>query len=423
MSNQRRMQRLNRPKTTTVGSTTSDYTSISRPFPFRLRISHADMTVNSSFWRDAFWTLFSVPFSVLTAFYLDEPRPERVQLESSSPSDVLPASDDDATNPVPEAPDSTSGPTRPPQSRSWFASLSRRGSSNVSLNELAQKQKTPPPSPSEQLAGVQSPHSTAAAAVSTTPQPDERFDNAPVIPFVSEPQAANAGQPESETKLIPRKRAWFAPSSSSSSLPSKRASKLRPTDEPSPFMDSARKDLPIPATTQPPVMNVIPPTPPKLELAKVEGGPPSETAPVPMPATRKWFSSASSPQARSPEMETRAVSPSASSQTGANPSSLDDQAPNLASSASAGASSESVSLPVMLSADTSQNLSSLSPSASLFSLTIPFLGRPKVPLERVTLSVPHASDIQSEPDTSPLPAMEKAESAPEAAGEFSQNDD
>lgn len=318
-----------------------------------------------------------------------------------------------------------SGPTVALQSRSWFASLSRRGSSNVSLNQLAQK--TPAPPPIEQPTGVQPAHSTPATAVSTTPPPAERPDNnSPVVPFVSELQAlaANAGQPESETKLVPRKRAWFAPSSSSSSssLPSKRVSKLRPADEPSQTMDSARKDLPTSETTQPPVMNVIPPTPPKPELARVEGGPPPETGPVPIPATRKWFSSASSPQARSPEMETGAVSPStrSSSQAGANPSSPGDQAPNLAS-ASAGPSSESP--PVMLSAGSSQNLSSLNPSASRFSLTIPFLGRSKAPLERATPSVvPHANEVRSQPDTSLLPAVEKAEAMPEGTGEFSQND-
>ena len=372
------------------------------------------MAVNSGFWRNAFWTLSSVPFSVLTSCYLDEPQSERVQLESSSlpnATDVLPASNGDATNLAPEAPDPMPGPTLAPQPRSWFASLSRRSSSNVALNELAQK--TPPPPPGEQPAGVQSVQSTAAAAVSTTLPPDERASE---IPFASEPQemAANAGQPESETKLIPRKRAWFAPSSSTASLTSNRVSKLRHTDGPSLPVDTTRKDLPIPETTQPPVMNIIPPTPPKLELARVEGGPLSEAAPVPIPVTRKWFSSASPPQARSPEMETRAVLPSASSQSGA-PSSLDDQATNLASaSVSAGLSSESVS-----SAD-SQNLPALNSSASRFSLTIPFLGRPKVPLERPTPSAPHANDIRLEPDTSPLPEVEKAETAPEATGEFSQ---
>ena len=350
-----------------------------------------------------------------------------MQLESlpfSNATDVSPAPHGDPTTPAPEAPDPMSGLTVAPQSRSWFASLSRRGSSSVSLNQLAQK--TPVPPPSEQPAVAQSAHSTAAMAVSTTPPLDEHPDNACVTPFVSEPQAlaANAGQPESETKLIPRKRTWFAPSSSSSALSSKRASKLRPADEPPSPMDSARKDPPIPETTQPPVMNVIPPTPPKLDIAKVEHVSPSETVPVPIPATRKWFSSASSPQARSPEMETRAVSPStsSSSQAGANPSSPDGQAPKL-TSASAGPSSESVSLPVMFPADSSQNLSSLSQSASRFSLTIPFLGRSKVPLERATPSAPHANNVRSEPDTSSLPAVEKADATtPEGTGEFSQND-
>jgi hypothetical protein len=344
----------------------------------------------------------------------------------SNASDFLSAPNVDATNPAPEAPEPMSGPTVVPQSRSWFASLSRRGSSNVSLNQLAQKAPAPPPS--EQPGDVQPDHSTAAATVSTTLPPDEPSDNiAPDIPFVSEPQAlaANTGQRESEAKLVPRKRAWFAPSPSSSSLPSKRVNKQRPANEPSPPMDSARRDLPTPETTQPPVMNVIPPTPPKFEPAKVEaveGGPSSETVSVSIPTTRKWFSSASSPQARSPEME-GAVSPStsSSSQTGANPSSPDHQAPNLAS-ASAGPSSESVSPPVMLSAESSLNLSPLSTSASRFSLTIPFLGRSKVPLERATPSAPHANDVRSEPDTSSLPTVEKAEGTTEGTGEFSQND-
>lgn len=360
--------------------------------------------------------LSPVPFPVLTTVYLDEPQLEREQLESSSPSNASPASDDNATNPAPEAPDPVYGRVPAPQSRSWFASLSKRGSSNVSLNELAQKAPAPPSN--ERPAGVQSTQSTAAAAVSTTSLSVERPDKAPVIPFVSEPQATNAGQPESETKLIPRKRAWFAPSlSSSSSLSSKRASKPRLADEPSPPMDSALKDPLILTTPQPPAMNVIPPTPPKPELAKAEVGSPLETVPVPISATRKWFSSGSSPQARSPEMETRVVSPSASSQTGANQLSLDDQAPNLASASVAAGppspSSESVSLP-----DTSQNLSSLSPSASRFSLIIPFLGRSKVPSERATPSAPHAIDTRSESDTSPLPAVKNAESTPEASGEF-----
>jgi hypothetical protein len=41
----------------------------SRPFPFRPRFRHADMTINSGFWRDAFWTLSSDPIPVLTTAF------------------------------------------------------------------------------------------------------------------------------------------------------------------------------------------------------------------------------------------------------------------------------------------------------------------------------------------------------------------
>jgi hypothetical protein len=367
--------------------------------------------------------LFSIPCSVLTGFYPDEPQSGRVQPPSpTNGTDILPTSNSNATNPVPEAPGLPSGPKPPPQPRSWFASLSRRGSYNVPLHELAQK--APTSLPSEQPACAQPAHLSTAAAVPDIPTPDERPDPAPVSISVSDPQTVNASQPEAEVKLIPRKRAWFAPPSSS-----KRTSKLRPAEGPSPPIDSAREDLPVPETSQSPlpVTNIIPPTPPKPELAKVEGEVSSETVPVPIPATRKWFFPASSSQAISPETEARAVSSSASSQAGVKSSSLDDQEPNLAS-ASAVPPSES-SPPVMLSAGSSQNLSSLSPSASRFSLSIPFLGRPKVPLDRAIASA-QASDTQSEPDTSPppskdLPAVERGESIPEpeATGELCQTDD
>jgi len=272
--------------------------------------------------------------------------------------------------------------------------------------------------PSEQPACAQPAHSTTEAAGPTTPPPDERPDPAPVGLSVSDQQTVDAGQPEAEIKLIPRKRAWFAPSSSS-----KRTTKLRPADEPSPPMHSARQVPPVPEIPQLPVTNIIPPTPPRPELAEVEGEHPSETVPVPIPATRKWFFPGPSPQAISPETEARAVSPSASSQAGVKPSSLDDQVPNLAS-ASAGSPSESVSPPVTLPADTSQNLSSLNPSASRFSLSFPFLGRAKVPLDRAVTSA-YASDTRSEPDTSPAPSTDvhAVETAPEATGESAHTDD
>jgi hypothetical protein len=322
--------------------------------------------------------------------------------------DISPASDPDATNPAPDAP-GVSDPTPAPQPRSWFASLSRRGSSNVPLNELAQKAPTLPPN--EQPACAQPAHSTTAVAVPATPPPYERPDPAPISLSVSEPQTVDAGQPEVETKLIPRKRAWFAPSSSP-----KRTSRLRPADEPSPPIDSARQDTPVPDIPQLPVTNIIPPTPPRPEGAEVEGKPPSETVPIPIPAARKWFFPASLSQPVSPETVSP---PSTTSEAGVQPPSLDEQVPNLAS-ASAGSPSESVLPPVVLSADTSQNLSSLNPSASRFSLSIPFLGRPKVPLDRAVTTA-HASDPRSELDTSPAPSKDlpTVETAPEATGEFS----
>jgi hypothetical protein len=323
--------------------------------------------------------------------------------------DTSPAADPDPTNSA--APGPMSDPTPAPQPRSWFASLSRRGSSNVPLNELAQNAPTLPPS--EQPACAQPAHSTTPAAVPATLSPDERADPAPVSLSNSDPRTVDADQAEAEIKLIPRKRAWFAPSSSP-----RRTIKLRSMDEPPPSVDSTRQDPQVPEIPQLPVTNIIPPTPPRPEVTEVEGERPLEVVPVPIPATRKWFFPASSSQPMSPETEVRAVSPSASSQAGVKPPSLDEQVLNLGS-ASAGSPSESVLPSAMLSADTSQNLSSLNPSASRFSLSIPFLGRPKVPLNHAVTS--HASDPRSELDTAPAPSndLPTVETAPEATGEFS----
>jgi hypothetical protein len=70
-----------------------------------------------------------------------------------------------------------------------------------------------------------------------------------------------------------------------------------------------------PRTPQLPVTNVIPPTPPKPELTKVERttAPPQSDS-VPIPTSRKWFSPVSSLPSRSPDAETRTTSPLAVSQ-------------------------------------------------------------------------------------------------------------
>lgn len=363
-------------------------------------------------------TLFSTLSSVSDSFiYPDEPQPPRVQ--PSSPTDNSNSSSPsgpDATDPAPEVPSSTPGsapgPASAPQPRSWFASLSRRGSSNLPLNEVV-KQATSSP-PGEQLAGAQPPPSATTAAM---PPPHERPDTVPTNLPLSEPHTVNPSHPETDIGLTPRKRAWFG-----SSSPSKRSSKLQPWVESSPHTDSTRTDPPVPEIPLP-TTNVIPPTPPRPVPTQVEGEPPSEAVPVLIPAARYWFSPTSPLQSRSPEVEVRAVSPLApDSQAGVTssctPSSIDDRVPKLPS---AGPPLESVSPSVMVSTDTSQNLYSLNPSASRFSLNFPFLARSKVSLDRAIASAP-ASHTQTEPDvpsapSKDLPEMEKEEPTLETTGE------
>jgi hypothetical protein len=317
------------------------------------------------------------PFQKFSSFNQAEPQP----VSSSSLADDttrLPASDTNSAKPSSEAPEAF-GPAPAPQPRSWFASLSRRSSSSTPLNELAKQ--TPP---------------LAAGERPTTPDPvappPADPSPAPATSPVSDPQvASHAAQPEVDVKSIPSKRPWFTSSSSS-----KRPSKLRPMGEPEPANDPNRTDSPAPETPQPPVTNVIPPTPPKTELSKVERRPPPESVSVPSPTSRKWLSPVSSLPSRSPDSETRTTSPSAVSQVGvaspSTPSSIDDQVPKLPS---AGPRLESVEPSVLLSSDASQNLSALNPSASRFTLSIPFLGRPKVPLDRAVASA-KATDIRTD---------------------------
>jgi len=78
---------------------------------------------------------------------------------------------------------------------------------------------------------------------------------------------------------------------------------------------------------------------------------------------------------------------------------------------------------VMFPTESNQNLSSLNPSASRFSLSIPFLGRPKLPLDRAMASA-QATDIRTEQEASPVSSeesstVESGESRSGATGEFS----
>jgi hypothetical protein len=345
----------------------------------------------------------------------DAPQYDRLQPPSTNHAGDPPASDPDPTNSTSQAPGPTSSPATPvpPRSRSWFASLSRRGSSNVPLNELAEQA---PPPPTEQPVGAQpASHSITVAAMPSSQLAEERPETVPTNLPISEPPTptTNASSLETEGKLVPRKRAWFASSSSP-----KRPSKLRPGDEPSRSVKPAPTDTPVLETPQLPVTNIIPPTPPRLELTQVESKPPSEAAPVPIPFAPK-LGTASSSQSRSPDSDVRRVSgPDAGIVSPSAPPSVDDQGRKLPSAAS---SLESVSPPVMLPTESSQSLSSLIPSASRFSLSIPFLGRPKVPLERAMASA-HATDIRTELAVSSVPSedlveIEGGESRHEASGE------
>jgi hypothetical protein len=291
---------------------------------------------------------------------------------------------DDTTAPSTNAVKSLEAPEAPapapaPQPRSWLASLSRRSSSSTPLNETA---KQTPPS-----VGGERPTTPEPARATASPPP-ERLDPSPAPPTTSPVSDAQmpsnaAAQPEADIKSIPSKRPWFTSSSSS-----KRPSKLRPMHEPvESANEPARVTSPVPEPPQLPVTNVIPPTPPKPELTKVESKPPPpppQSDSVPIPTSRKWFSPVSPLPSRSPDAETRTTSPLVGIASPTTPSSIDDQVPKLPS---AGLQSESVGPSVLVSSDTSQNLSALNPSTSRFSLSIPFLGRPKVLLDRAVASV------------------------------------
>ena len=329
------------------------------------------------------------PFQRFSLFNQGETQP----VYSSSPTDdtaVLPVPETNAVGPS-EAPEALA-PAPAPQSRSWLASLSRRSSTSTPLNELA---KQVPPLAAEERPTVPEP------ARAVAPPSADRLDPSPVpttSPVLDPHVPGHAVQLEPDIKSIPSKCPWFASSSSS-----KRPSKLRPMDEPESANDPTRTNSPGPQLPVTNVINVIPPTPPKPELTKVESKNPPESDSVPIPTSRKWFSPVSSVSSRSPDAETRTISPLAVSQASqagvtspSTPSSIDDQVPKLPSAVP---QLESVAPSVLLSSDMTQNLSALNPSTSRFSLSIPFLGRPKMPLDRAvasvkTADVPRALDIE-----------------------------
>jgi hypothetical protein len=348
------------------------------------------------------------------SFNPDKLQPEHVQPPfSSSPThdiDGLLASDPNVTKLSPEP----CGPKPVPQPRSWLASLSKRGSSNVPLNRLVEQ--TPSSLPDKQSMRVETVNETTAVAA---PALVEHPSAIPANVSVSDSQATNTVQPEADTKSISSRRPWFA--SSSSSL---NPSKLRLVDEPQLPMDPTPTDPPIPETPQHPAMNVSPPTPSRSELTRDESRLPSDTVSVSLSPTRKWLSPVSSSQSKSPEVGSGTASPSSSQADVDSPHtspSIDEQVSKLPP---ARPPLESTSAPAM-SIDTSQTQPSLNPSASRFSLNIPFLGRSKVPLDSAIASIA-GTELRGGPeadDGSPAPftessTVERDDATIQTAGEY-----
>ncbi|KAI0295125.1 hypothetical protein B0F90DRAFT_1820697 [Multifurca ochricompacta] len=283
----------------------------------------------------------------------DEPQHHRAHpVLSPSPTEEIGApstSDQNAARSSPGETGTTPSPTPAPQSRSWLASLSRRSSSSVPLNELVEQ--SPRLSPGER-SKVSEPSTSMIVASPPNDQPE-------IIPSSlpdSDLQKNNVAQSETVSKTIPSKRAWFTSS--------KQPSKLRLEDEPSSTRRPAQMDSPSPETSQPPVTNVIPPTPPRSEPTQVEGKPPS------------------------PEAEVRAASPLAAPQAGVDspqtPSSIDDQVPKLPSP---GPPSESVASPPLFAG-----------------YSLPWAS--KVPLDRAIASA-KATDILTEREADSPSAVSK----------------
>ncbi|KAI0270403.1 hypothetical protein BC834DRAFT_950148 [Gloeopeniophorella convolvens] len=321
--------------------------------------------------------------------------------DTSPPDPTQPAissSPTDDTNPTPPSDllttKSFSGvpSTSPaPQPRSWLASLSRRNSSKVPLNDLAAQA---PPLPACERATAVEPTLSIQPATAVQPSP-ELPDPAPASEQVSNPSPAQA-ETNVENKTIPSKRSWFSSSTSTSGRPS---SQRQPTAK-----DAATtQDTPIPPTALLPVTNIIPPTPPRPEPPQAESRASSEMIPPPVQVTRKWFSPASSFQSKPSGVEIRSTSPPVPVPvvpSPLTPCSIDDQVPKLSP---ADSTPVPAAPPALLSNDINQNLASLNPSTSRFSLSIPFLGRPKVPLERALASA-KAADVRTGLDTDGAPS-------------------
>ncbi|KAI0049078.1 hypothetical protein FA95DRAFT_966156 [Auriscalpium vulgare] len=215
-------------------------------------------------------------------------------------------------------------------------------------------------------------------------------------------------------KASPPRSSWFGSMSRGTKSSQKRAE--LPPPKPT-ALETPRKDAPAAVLTQPaptadvsgvsspPAMAILPPTPPRPPAvpAPATAASSSSTVPISIPVKRTWFSPASSPSptpAQSPPPPPPVAAAIASPLT---PSSIDSEVPLLSTSEP----SAPMTSPGVVSGDASQHLSSLNPSTSRFSLSIPFLGRPKLPLEKALASAT-AVDVR-EPTSTALEPSDNAE--------------
>ncbi|KAI0061334.1 hypothetical protein BV25DRAFT_1886938 [Artomyces pyxidatus] len=232
-----------------------------------------------------------------------------------------------------------------------------------------------------------------------TPSPPSDQDISTVSPSKA-PSTSNASR-----------SGWFSSLS--------RASGKKQGDTALPHAESERqRNDPEPRSTAPeelptvPVTNIVPPTPPRPEPTQ-GAAEPSSSIPISIPVKRTWFSPASSvKQAQTPP--TAQSPPPTGVASPLTPSSIDEEVPALSTAEPPSVTSS------VAATEGNPNLSSLNPSQSRFALTIPFLGRPKVPLEQALASA-KASDIREPVSEAPETPNDSAAVAPSGEDQPSES--
>ena len=285
------------------------------------------------------------------------------------------------TPPLPGAAEATQSTRDTQQVRG--ADVTPIPSLDISSQAVAAPQSSPAPAPTH----------PAAQSDPTTPRPPLAHASS------SDSLATNRAQAASRTSWLSslsRSRAK-EPTPKSEEATQKATSADTPTElagssEPLAQAEAASSDSQPVATMSnspepnPPAVVIEPPTPSRPK--EVNAASSSKAVPVPVgPASgrKSWFGVSGSKSPPTPTFS----SPLAGSSP-LTPSSVDEEVPRLRAPEPSCPPPSSAGV---VSGDSSQNLSSLNPSTSRFSLSIPLLGRPKVPLEKALASA-QAADIR-----------------------------